>query len=307
MTGMDVQSWTVKPYIHHHYSTKVRKQHRAKTSAGEKLPVTSIVERRPRPIVRPETSPSSDESYVEPFFPRIPDNGAEDPFWTFAVDYEPAISPIFAHCTCSGSGEPQDDSTDVAQISRTLQLILRISTNQTEEVFFVESYSHYAVRSKPLLTHSLLTFMAVTEAAAMYAVLLMGASHYCAVNPGKASLIDLLAIKARALSEINTAIADQKKAVTDATIIAVAKMAAYESIFGDSRVFAAHMLGLQKMLKLRGGLATLGLNGLLERMVVWIDLNACHLTGLSVHLGTEEHPTKVAFEAPDPFHFAGIC
>lgn len=60
------------------------------------------------------------------------------------------------------------------------------------------------------------------------------------------------------------------------------------------------------MLKLRGGLSTLGLNGLLERMLVWIDLNAAHLTGTKVILGTEDFPTEVHFAAPDPYHFAGI-
>ena len=60
------------------------------------------------------------------------------------------------------------------------------------------------------------------------------------------------------------------------------------------------------MLKLRGGLPTLGLNGLLERMLVWIDVNAAHLTGMPTILGGEDLPTKVVFAAPDPYHFAGI-
>lgn len=83
-------------------------------------------------------------------------------------------------------------------------------------------------------------------------------------------------------------------------------MAAYEAVFGDSEVFAAHMKGLQMMLKLRGGLSNLGLNGLLERMLVWIDLNAAHLTGMEVALGNDAFPTEVQFAAPDPYHFAGI-
>jgi hypothetical protein len=111
----------------------------------------------------------------------------------------------------------------------------------------------------------------------MYAVLLMAASHFCIMNPSQAALIDLLALKARALSEINNALANPKRAVSDAVIGAVMKMAAYEAVFGDSAVFTAHMKGLQMMLKMRGGLSTLGMNGLLERMVVWIDLNASHL------------------------------
>ncbi|KAF2482383.1 hypothetical protein BDY17DRAFT_324669 [Neohortaea acidophila] len=134
----------------------------------------------------------------------------------------------------------------------------------------------------------------------------MAASHYCIVNPSQATLIDLLALKARALSEINTALTNHQGTITDAMVGAVAKMAAYEAIFGDSEVFAAHMKGLQMMLKLRGGLGTLGLDGLLERMVVWIDLNAAHLTGREVALGGDAFPTRVRFAAPDPFHFAGI-
>lgn len=148
--------------------------------------------------------------------------------------------------------------------------------------------------------------LAMTEAATMYAVLLMAASHYCIVNPSKAALVDLLHLKARALSEINAALTNPKRAITDSMIGAVMKMAAYEAIFGDSAVFNAHMKGLQMMLKIRGGLSTLGLNGLLERMLVWIDLNAAHLTGMPLMIGGEDLPTGVSFAAPDPYHFAGI-
>ncbi|EMC99477.1 hypothetical protein BAUCODRAFT_50852, partial [Baudoinia panamericana UAMH 10762] len=131
--------------------------------------------------------------------------------------------------------------------------------------------------SKGLLRRNLLPLM-MTEASAMYAVLLMGASHFAVVQPTKNATLDLLHLKARALTEINLALADQKRATSDALISAVMKMAAYEAIFGDSATFAAHMRGLKMMLKLRGGFPTLGLNGLLERMVLWVDLNAAFIT-----------------------------
>lgn len=140
----------------------------------------------------------------------------------------------------------------------------------------------------------------------MYAVLLMAASHYCAINPHSANLIDLLYLKSKALTEINIALRDPKRATSDAIIGAVMKMAAYEAVFGDSAVFSAHMKGLSLMLKMRGGLGTLGLDGLLERMVVWIDLNAAFVCGLSKLFGNEEFPTLVDIERPDPYHFAGI-
>ncbi|KAF2212296.1 hypothetical protein CERZMDRAFT_97573 [Cercospora zeae-maydis SCOH1-5] len=135
----------------------------------------------------------------------------------------------------------------------------------------------------------------------MYAVLLlMTASHYCVMNPHNASRIDLLALKARPLSEINLEMRKPDVCISDGVVGAVAKMAAYEAIFGESDTFSAHMKGFQTMLKARGGLSTRGLNGLLERMVVWIDLNACHLTGRTVHFGND------SFTAPDPHRFAGI-
>lgn len=146
----------------------------------------------------------------------------------------------------------------------------------------------------------------MTDAATMYAVLLMSASHYCILNPSMASLIDLLHLKARALSEINAALANPNKAVTDSIIGAVMKMAAYEAIFGDSEMFRGHMKGLKMMIKLRGGFSELGLNGLLERMIVWIDLNAAHITGLPSMIDGGELLTEVSFDGPNPYHFAGI-
>lgn len=148
--------------------------------------------------------------------------------------------------------------------------------------------------------------LAMEEPSTMYAVLLMAASHYCAVSPTSANLIDLLYLKSRALNEINKALRDPKRATTDAVIGAVMKMAAYEAVFGDSAVFSAHMKGLSLMLKMRGGLGTLGLDGLLERMVVWIDLNAAFICGLTALFGNEEFPTVFKLEKPDPYHFAGI-
>ena len=74
-----------------------------------------------------------------------------------------------------------------------------------------------------------------------YAILLLSASNYCAMDPSQVGVIDLLALKARALSEINTALADPTRRVTDALIGAVTKVASYEAVFGDSANFAAHM------------------------------------------------------------------
>lgn len=148
--------------------------------------------------------------------------------------------------------------------------------------------------------------MAMEESATMYAVLLMAASHYSAIQPGSIRPNDLVYLKSKAITSINQGIRDPKRATSDAMIGAVMKMAAYEAVFGDSAVFSTHMKGLSTMLKMRGGLGTLGLDGLLERMVVWIDLNAAFICGLTALFGTDAFPTVVKFESPDPYHFAGI-
>ena len=196
----------------------------------------------------------------------------QDPFWTYPVDYEPYLPAIFAHYI----------------------------DNVAVEIPDLDSPNH-----KGLLRRRWFP-LAMSEPSTMYAVLLMAASHYCAVNPHSANLIDLLYLKSRALTEINAALRDPERATSDAVIGAVMKMAAYEAVFGDSAVFSAHMRGLSLMLNMRGGLGTLGLDGLLERMVVWIDLNAHFVCGLSKLFGNEAFPAVVEFEAPDPYHFAGI-
>lgn len=196
----------------------------------------------------------------------------QDPFWVYPVDYEPYLPAIFAHYIENVAVDIEDlDTPDHKSLLRR--------------------------RWFPL---------AMQEPSTMYAVLLMAASHYCAVCPHSANLIDLLALKSRALTEINSALRDPKRATSDAVIGAVMKMAAYEACFGDSAVFSAHMKGLSLMLKMRGGLGTLGLDGLLERMVVWIDLNASFICGLTKLFGNSDYPTIVEFEKPDPYHFAGI-
>lgn len=69
---------------------------------------------------------------------------------------------------------------------------------------------------------------------------------------------------------------------------------------GSLENYDIHMQGLARVISLRGGLTSLGLNGLLHRIVVWIDHNAAFL---------HDFPTSVAGEPlpdPNPGHFLGI-
>lgn len=95
LVGMDLQSWTVKPYIHRDSVTVKRKPKNKKTVDAKKADTTKK-EKRPSDLDRSSSTDSS-ESSVELALPRLVDNAAEDPFWSWPVDYQPNISPIFAH------------------------------------------------------------------------------------------------------------------------------------------------------------------------------------------------------------------
>lgn len=215
-----------------------------------------------------------------PDIPRIPAAnraGAErqDPFWTYPVQYEPYLPVIFAHYIENVAVEMKE-----LDIGEQKGLLRR--------------------RYFPL---------AMEAPSTMYATLLMAASHYRAVSPLQATRqIDLLCIKSRALHEINKAMRhpDPCHALSDAVIAAVMKMAAYEAVFGDPAVYKAHMKGLSLMIDKRGGLQNLGLNGFLERLVVWVDLNAAFIHQSNRTFGNEAFPTIAEFDSPHPFHFTGI-
>ena len=270
----DLQTWTVKPYIHRDTPNVRRKTTstiKPPTKKAPALPTDSSTDSSSKDS--DTTTTSIHDSAIVIVSPRLPNaaGGLADPFWSYPVDHQPELSPLFAHYI-------QNIAVEIADLD--------------------------GPNEKGLIRKNWFPTM-MQEAAPMYAVLLMSASHYAIVNPKGAALIDLLHLKARALAEINKTLADPKRGISDAMLAAVAKVAAYEAIFGDSATFTAHMKGLKMMLKMRGGYSTLGLNGLIERMILWIDLNAAHITGLERHLdGAFE--TKVSFAAPDPFHFAGI-
>jgi hypothetical protein len=284
----NLETWTVNPQNHRTQlgmsegqSQIPRKKAMSRKVAAKRAKSNQVAATTARPndddveeVVQTQTPETTTIVLSVPRLPAAKRLGAarQDPFWSYPVDYEPYLPAIFAHYI----------------------------ENVAVEIPDLDSPNHRGLLRRRWFP------LAMEEPSTMYAVLLMAASHYCAVNPQSASLIDLLYLKSRALTEINAALRNPKRATSDAVIGAVMKMAAYEAVFGDSAVFSAHMRGLSLMLNMRGGLGTLGLDGLLERMVVWIDLNAHFVCGLTKMFGNDAFPTVVEFEAPDPYHFAGI-
>jgi len=145
----------------------------------------------------------------------------------------------------------------------------------------------------------------LTDPAPLHAVMLMAASHYGNVRGSRAHTIDLLQLRGMAIREINDALADSQRATSDQLIAAVAKMASYEALFGDRQIFNTHMTGLLRMVSLRGGLPALGLGGLLERILLWIDSNAAHITHSHIYFDRAAFPSSARHPRPDPQRFSG--
>ncbi|KAL8674042.1 MAG: hypothetical protein Q9168_001574 [Polycauliona sp. 1 TL-2023] len=151
--------------------------------------------------------------------------------------------------------------------------------------------------------------MVISEQATLNVVILTAAFHYVSINGYQCKPEVLYEMKQRAIESINRGLRNPALATSDQLIGAVAKMAAYEAGFaGDEEQFHLHMRGLVKMVELRGGLQSLGLNGLLARMLLWIDLNAAFLLQTRVYFPHNEalpghtvpRPTQ-----PNPGHFLG--
>lgn len=215
-----------------------------------------------------------------------------DPFWTLPIDYSPLFPPIIAHYI-------QNLALPVSDLDGPSQRGL-------------------------LRTHWFP--MAMKSPATMYSLLLMSACHFHQRFNPVAKIGDattdtvavsspiILTLKANALSEINKCLLsdDISIAVSDTTIGAVAKLAAFEAVFGDVDAYLQHMIGLQRMLQIRrkeGGVqgspvAAMGpLDSFLKKLVRWIDLNAAYFTGrpgrsLLLDLDAD-------IKEPNPLLFAG--
>ena len=133
--------------------------------------------------------------------------------------------------------------------------------------------------------------------------MLLAASYYSNMRGPRSHPIDLLQLRGMAISEINGALEEPVRATSDQIIAAVAQMASYEALFGDDAIFNTHMTGLSRMITLRGGLPALGLDGLLERIVLWIDSNATHITSSHIYFDKAAFPSVASHPLPDPGRF----
>ncbi|RAK98605.1 uncharacterized protein BO80DRAFT_361211 [Aspergillus ibericus CBS 121593] len=148
--------------------------------------------------------------------------------------------------------------------------------------------------------------LVMTEPALFLVIMLLAASHHATVNPQSLEIrLNLLSLRCEAVQAINKALGEQQRGLNDALVGAIAKMASYEAMFGSMDDFGVHMRGLLRAVDLRGGLTSLGLNGLLRRIVVWIDRNAAFLHGSSLYFPGATFVPGQPLPDPNPGHFLG--
>ncbi|KAG4431513.1 hypothetical protein IFR05_013010 [Cadophora sp. M221] len=121
--------------------------------------------------------------------------------------------------------------------------------------------------------------MVMTSATTFYAALALAGSILHARRRLALEAPVLLEIRSRAISSINATLSNSEDCKTDQTIGAVLCLSILESFLGHPELFQMHMAGLAKMVRLRGGLDGLGLDGLLRRMIVWLDFNHASIYG----------------------------
>ncbi|KAL2067982.1 hypothetical protein VTL71DRAFT_16080 [Oculimacula yallundae] len=121
--------------------------------------------------------------------------------------------------------------------------------------------------------------LVMTSATTFYAALSLAGSLLYVRRNLALDAPSLLDIRSRAISSINATLSNTEDCKTDQTIGAVLCLCILESFLGHTELFHMHMAGLAKMVRMRGGLDGLGLDGLLRRMIVWIDFNHASIHG----------------------------
>lgn len=145
--------------------------------------------------------------------------------------------------------------------------------------------------------------LVISDLAIFQTILLLSASNAASIKSDLYSRSQVLRLKADAIQSINAAVTSERLWTSDAMIGAVAKMAGFEAMHGNLQSYRMHMAGLVRILELRGGLNSLGLGGLLRRIIVWIDLNSAFLLNVDRYFPSHTFEGEVEINEPNPQSF----
>ncbi|EXJ91962.1 hypothetical protein A1O3_00512 [Capronia epimyces CBS 606.96] len=147
--------------------------------------------------------------------------------------------------------------------------------------------------------------MVINSPVIFQVIVLFSASHYAAQRQDMAFAPTILSLKQCALRGIMQSLSASKGLARDELIAATAKMASYEAIWGEEQAYHCHMRGVEEMLRGRGGLQTLGLDGFLSRLLIFIDTNSAFLLNTHLHLQDSSFPRLEPFILPNLSRFIG--
>ena len=102
--------------------------------------------------------------------------------------------------------------------------------------------------------------------------LCLASAHFDAVQEREIESVQTLALRQEVIHLINQNLLDPTSRGDDYNIVALTQLIASEIIAGDEMTLEFHETGIEAMIKLRGGLRHLGVNGRLASTVSWISL-----------------------------------
>ncbi|KAI4747786.1 hypothetical protein E4T50_01881 [Aureobasidium sp. EXF-12298] len=184
------------------------------------------------------------------------------------------VSPASSSDVSSFSSTPQYPMIDVSQVypAQWLPYLNQILEN------YLAFTAKEVLQSDDAPTMALLrsTWMpfVMSDVALLHAVLLFAASLFRSSMAAHTQVVDLFQLKDMAIQAMNGNLSTK-----DSMIATMATMAQHEAFWRDADAFSTHMSGLRQFVDMRGGLAALGLDGFLEKMLVAIDFNLARTTG----------------------------
>lgn len=122
--------------------------------------------------------------------------------------------------------------------------------------------------------------------------------NYAPLRPADREFVRncLLEHRLKALAAVQKLLADPDTATGDVAIASVLKLACTEAAFGTRRSYEHHMQGLSRMVEMRGGVKELGVEGILGRLVYWVDFNAACLRNGQTFIKGDDRP-HLTFDA----------
>ncbi|KAH6714036.1 hypothetical protein BKA61DRAFT_55102 [Leptodontidium sp. MPI-SDFR-AT-0119] len=189
-----------------------------------------------------------------------------DPFDSYPVPWNPVYQPILDFCKLHSHYDCSEDTSYV--------LIDTPAIAEPGNMFRLRTLWFPIVMTSPTIFYAALS---------LAGSILHARRHLALDAPA------LLELRSRAISSINATLSNSEDCKTDQTVGAVLCVSILESFLGHPELFQIHMAGLAKMVRLRGGLDGLGLDGLLRKMIIWLDFNHASIygTGLIFEESTE--------------------